>query len=283
MNAITLPDFFSLRYRDDKNILMAIAAVVIIVFFVPYTASGFAACGKLFSSLFGIDYMLAMVVSAAVIVIYCTLGGFLAASTTDFVQSIVMTIALFVVVGFTEGMVHGFDTVFANVQGLDGYLNLFEGFNVGTGTTGSYGALPVASTLAWGLGYFGMPQVLLRFMAIRKASELKKSRRIATVWVVISLAAAVAIGIIGRAMLPTAETLLTKGGAENVFVLMSETLLPPVLAGVIMAGILAATISSSDSYLLIASSAFAKIIILILPLSVQVDNVTSLAPFVLLV
>jgi sodium/proline symporter len=95
-------------------------------------------------------------------------------------------------------------------------------------------------------------------MAIRKASELKKSRRIATVWVVISLAAAVAIGIIGRAMLPTAETLLTKGGAENVFVLMSETLLPPVLAGVIMAGILAATISSSDSYLLIASSALAN-------------------------
>ena len=112
--------------------------------------------------------------------------------------------------------------------------------------------------MAWGLGYFGMPQVLLRFMGIRKASELKKSRRIATVWVVISLFAGVAIGIVGRAMLPTAETLLTKSGAENVFVLMSESLLPPVLAGVIMAGILAATISSSDSYLLIASSALAN-------------------------
>ncbi|MBQ8766147.1 MAG: sodium:proline symporter, partial [Clostridia bacterium] len=126
------------------------------------------------------------------------------------------------------------------------------------GNAAEYPVLTIASMLDCGLGYFGMHQVLLRFMAIRKASELKKSRRIATIWVVISLFAAVAIGIIGRAMLPSAETLLTKGGAENVFVLMSETLLHPVLAGVIMAGILAATISSSDSYLLIASSALAN-------------------------
>ena len=126
------------------------------------------------------------------------------------------------------------------------------------GAAGSYGFLTILSTLSWGLGYFGVPQVLLRFMAIRKESELKRSRRIATVWVVISLTAAVFIGVIGRAIFPVEETLATSGGAENVFVVLSQALLPAVLAGIIMAGILAATISSSDSYLLIAASAFSK-------------------------
>ncbi|MBO5889593.1 MAG: sodium:proline symporter, partial [Clostridia bacterium] len=116
----------------------------------------------------------------------------------------------------------------------------------------------ILSGLAWGLGYFGMPQVLLRFMAIRKSSELKMSRRIATVWVVISLLAAVAIGVIGRALFPVEGSLLTASSAENVFLHLSQSLLPPLIAGVIMAGVLAATISSSDSYLLIAASAFAK-------------------------
>lgn len=124
------------------------------------------------------------------------------------------------------------------------------------GEAGSYGLLTILSTLSWGLGYFGVPQVLLRFMAIRKTSELKKSRRIATIWCVISLTCAVLIGLVGRALYPIA--LLTSSDAENIFILLATNLLPPLLAGVVMAGILAATISSSDSYLLIAASAFAK-------------------------
>ena len=124
------------------------------------------------------------------------------------------------------------------------------------GEAGVYGLLNIVSMLAWGLGYFGMPQVLLRFMAIRRESELTTSRRIATVWVLISLTVAVFIGLVGRTLFPTALT--TASDAENVFILLSTSLLPPLLAGLVMAGILAATISSSDSYLLIAASAFAK-------------------------
>jgi sodium/proline symporter len=181
INAITLPSFFSKRFGDSKNLLSLIAAIFIVVFFIPYTASGFSACGKLFSSIFGIDYVLAMLLSAAVIVLYCTLGGFLAASTTDFIQSIVMTIALLVVIGFGGAASNGFGEVFANVKSLDGFTDLFKGFNVATNETMSYGALPIVSTLAWGLGYFGMPHILLRFMAIEDKDKLKTSRRIASV------------------------------------------------------------------------------------------------------
>ena len=265
IDAFTLPDFFSKRFGDKSKVLLTISALFIIVFFIPYTASGFAACGKLFNSLFGIDYMTAMIISAAVIVLYCTLGGFLAASTTDFIQSIIMTIALFVVVGFTEGLVHGFDTVFANVQGLDGYLNLFKGHSVADGTAGSYGALPVASTLAWGLGYFGMPHILLRFMAIEDKNKLKTSRRVASVWVVISMGVAVLIGVIGyslmqKGVLPTYEN---ASAAETIIVDIAKFLsnygwVPAVTAGIILAGILASTMSTADSQLLAAASSISQ-------------------------
>ncbi|MBE6557778.1 MAG: sodium/proline symporter [Ruminococcaceae bacterium] len=265
IDAFTIPDFFSRRFGDKNRVLTIISALFIVIFFIPYTASGFAACGKLFSSLFGIDYMLAMVVSAAVIVIYCTLGGFLAASTTDFVQSIVMTIALFVVVGFTEGLVHGFDAVFANVQSLDGYLDLFKGFNVATGETGSYGALPVASTLAWGLGYFGMPHILLRFMAIEDENKLKTSRRVASVWVVISMGVAVLIGVVGFSLMKTGilPTYADASAAETIIVDIAKFLstygfVPAITGGIILAGILASTMSTADSQLLAAASSVSQ-------------------------
>ena len=268
IDAFTIPDFFSRRFGDKNRILTIISALFIVIFFIPYTASGFAACGKLFSSLFGIDYMLAMVVSAAVIVIYCTLGGFLAASTTDFVQSIVMTIALFVVVGFTEGLVHGFDAVFANVQGLDGYLDLFKGFNVATGETGSYGALPVASTLAWGLGYFGMPHILLRFMAIEDENKLKTSRRVASVWVIISMGVAVLIGVVGYSLMQMGilPTYTDASAAETIIVDIAKFLstygfVPAITGGIILAGILASTMSTADSQLLAAASSVSQNII----------------------
>ena len=199
LDAVTVPEFFSKRFGDKKNILAAIAALVIIVFFVPYTASGFNACGTLFSSLFGVDYFTAMIISAIVIVAYTTLGGFLAASTTDLIQSVVMTVALFVVVFFGISYAGGWDNVVANAQANPGYLELFNTFDASSGEKVPYNALKVASTLAWGLGYFGMPHVLLRFMAISDTKKLKTSRRIATVWVFISMAVAILIGVVGAA------------------------------------------------------------------------------------
>ena len=265
IDAFTLPDFFAKRFGDDKKILTTISAIIIVIFFIPYTASGFAACGKLFSSLFGMDYMLAMVLSALVIIAYCTLGGFLAASTTDFIQSIVMTIALFVVVGFGEGLMNGFGNVFANVSNLPGFLNLFKGYDVASAQTGSYGALPVASTLAWGLGYFGMPHILLRFMAIEDKNKLKLSRRVASSWVVISMAVAVVIGVVGynlmkSGIVPAYEN---ASAAETIIVDIARYLgkfgyIPALTCGVILAGILASTMSTADSQLLAAASSISQ-------------------------
>lgn len=265
IDAFTLPDFFSKRFGDNKHILTTIAAIVIVIFFIPYTASGFAACGKLFATLFGMDYMQAMLLSAAVIIVYCTLGGFLAASTTDFIQSIIMTIALFVVVGFGASCVNGFEPVFANVSQLDGYLNLFEGHNVATGEMGSYGALPVASTLAWGLGYFGMPHILLRFMAIEDENKLTLSRRVASVWVVISMGVAILIGVIGYSLMKNGivPAYADASAAETIIVDIARVLselgyFPAFVAGVILAGILASTMSTADSQLLAAASSISQ-------------------------
>ena len=265
VDAVTLPDFFSKRFGDDRHIITLIAAVFIVIFFVPYTASGFAACGKLFSSLFDVSYTYAMIASAIVIVLYCTLGGFLAASTTDFIQSIIMTVALLVVLGVGEAVTNGMGNVFSNVKNLDGYLDVFKGFDVAGGTVGSYGALPVASTLAWGLGYFGMPHILLRFMAIEDKKKLKLSRRIASIWVVISMGIAVLIGIVGYSLMkngivPSYEN---ASSAETIIVdvgrwIASHGYIPAFIGGVILAGILASTMSTADSQLLAAASAVSQ-------------------------
>lgn len=260
LDAITVPEFFTKRYRDSKHILQFVAALIIVVFFVPYTGSGFAACGKLFSSLFGMDYHVAMIVSALVIAVYTTLGGFLAASTTDFIQSIVMTIAIIVVFGFGASVAGGWGAVMDNARALPGYLNLTQGYDVATGTAATYSTLSIASTLAWGLGYFGMPHILLRFMAARKESELKMSRRIASIWVVISMAVAVLIGIVGLGMSKVGAIPTLEGSdSETVLVKIAELLASKgwifaIIAGVILAGVLAATMSTADSQLLAAAS-----------------------------
>jgi len=265
VGSFTIPDFFSRRFGDEKNILTAVAALFIIIFFVPYTASGFAACGKLFSSLFGIDYLTAMIISAAVIVLYCALGGFLAASTTDFVQSVIMTIALIVVVGFGAVKINGLSNAIENVKAFDGYLDIFKGYDIGTGATGSYGFLPIVSTLAWGLGYFGMPHILLRFMAIEDKNKIALSRRVASVWVVISMGVAILIGVVGYSLMKNgivpeyvnnseSETLII----DVAKVISSHGVLPAVVGGVILAGILASTMSTSDSQLLAAASSVSQ-------------------------
>lgn len=262
INAITIPDFFSKRYNDKKNILNFIAALVIVVFFIPYTASGFAACGKLFNSLFGVDYHIAMIVCALIIVAYTTLGGFLAASTTDLIQSIVMTIALVVVVCFGTAKVGSVSAVVENAKSLAGYFSVNSTYDAATGTASPYGIITIISTLAWGLGYFGMPHILLRFMAIEDEKKLTLSRRIATVWVVISMSVAIIIGMVGLAM-TNSGALESLADSETIIVriagILSEIgIFPAFVAGVILAGILAATMSTSDSQLLAASSSVSQ-------------------------
>ena len=264
-NAITVPEFFKNRYRDKSNLLVGISAVIILIFFIPYTASGFAACGKLFSSLFGLPYMTAMVVSAFVIVFYTMLGGFLAASTTDLVQSIVMTIALVVVVVFGIHTAGGWSNVADNANAIAGYLSLTKVGNVVTGEVANYGFLSIVSTLAWGLGYFGMPHILLRFMAIKDENKIPLSRRIATIWVVISMAVAITIGIVGYAMTKAGaiEAFTTSADAEKTIIAVAQLMSRhgiafALIAGVILAGILACTMSTSDSQLLAASSSFSQ-------------------------
>ncbi len=260
VNAITVPEFFSARYRDSKKILQLVAAIIIIIFFVPYTASGFSACGKLFTSLFGIDYHVAMILSALVIMVYTTLGGFLAASTTDFVQSIIMTIAIITVFGFGVSVAGGWGAVMDNAKALPGYLELFNTYSVADKASIPYTPLSIASTFAWGLGYFGMPHILLRFMAARKAEEIKLSRRIASVWVVISMAVAIFIGVIGLGVSKVGAIETLEGNnSETVLVKITQLLaskgwLCAIVGGIILAGVLAATMSTADSQLLAAAS-----------------------------
>jgi sodium/proline symporter len=269
-DAITIPDFISNRYKEDKKVIMTIAALFILVFFSVYAASCFVTVGKLFSTLFGIKYVYMMIAGALFVVFYTFIGGFLAESASDFMQGVVMFIALAAVLITGISAAGGVSAIVENAKAIPGFFDFFgiasptlvdgvQQVQAGKpvfGEAGKYGFLTIISTLSWGLGYFGMPQVLLKFMAIKKASDLKLARRIAIVWVAISLTAAVAIGMIGRVLYP--DALLTQSASESVFILMSTNFFAPLFAGVVMAGILAATISSSDSYLLIAASAFSK-------------------------
>ena len=264
IGSFTLPEFFSRRYVDDRHILTCIAAIVIVIFFVPYTASGFAACGKLFSTLFGMNYTIAMLLSAAVIVLYCTLGGFLAVSTTDLIQGITMSIALLIIVGFGAVVTSGFDSVFNAAKELPGYLSLVQSYSPQTDTASPYTFLMIVSTLAWGLGYFGMPHILLRFMAIEDEEKLTLSRRIATVWVVISMGVAVLIGVVGYGLSQAGILPVLEGSnSETVIIQIASVLsgygiFPALIAGVILSGILAATMSTADSQLLAAASSISQ-------------------------
>ena len=270
-NAITIPDFFSNRFHEKNKIILTISSLFILIFFCVYASSCFVTCGKLFSSLFGIDYHITMIVGAIFVVVYTFLGGFLAESASDFMQAVVMVLALVIVLTVGTITAGGLGNVFENLKAIPGFLEFFNiavptvdeaGVQITSagapvfGDAAPYGLISVLSMMAWGLGYFGMPQVLLRFMAIRHQDELTKSRRIATVWVIISLFAAIAIGLIGRVIFPTAFG--TNSDAETIFSFTASTLMHPLFAGLVSAGILAATISSSDSYLLIAASAFSK-------------------------
>ena len=266
-NAITIPDFFSRRFKDDKNTLMCISAIIILVFFIPYTASGFKAIGTLFSSLFGTDYHIAMIVGAVVIVGYTVMGGFMAVSTTDLIQSVVMSISLVVIVFYGIHMAGGWNEVVNNATSLAGYLSITQLHDRATASAAPYGLLSIVSTVAWGLGYFGLPHILLRFMAIEEEKKLVLSRRIASVWVVIAMTAGILIGIVGLGMTKAgALETLTGSNSETIIVriagiISQHNALTALIAGIILAGILAATMSTADSQMLAAASGVSQNIV----------------------
>ena len=199
------------------------------------------------------------------VVLYTVMGGFMAVSFTDLIQSIFMTIALIVIVCFGVQQAGGLDTVIDNARALPGYLNMTQGYDAASGTAASFSTLSIISTLAWGLGYFGMPHILLRFMAIREEKELNQSRRIATIWVVISMFIAVCIGVIGYSVTAAGKVpfLATSAESETIIIKLADLMsqhgvLLAIMAGIILSGILAATMSTADSQLLAAASSVSQ-------------------------
>lgn len=270
-NSITLPDFFSNRFHDKKNILMTIAALIILLFFCIYVGSCFVTCGKLFATLFGLDYATMMVLGALIVFLYTFVGGYLSVCTTDLIQGSIMICALVIVFVGSVASAGGIDNTVALLQSIPGFLSgteiaspildaqgkqVIEDGQPLFGSALDYGAITIVSGLVWGLGYFGMPQVLVRFMSVSHSSQIKKARIIATIWVVVSLSAAVCIGLVGRAVIPT--QFLTQASAENIFIVLSELILPSFVCGLVVSGIFAASMSSSSSYLLISGSAVAE-------------------------
>ena len=276
VDAFTVPDFFSKRYHEGRHkTLMMLSSLIIIIFFSVYAAQCLSTCGKLFANLFGLSYQSMMIVAAAFVLIYTFLGGFLAESASDFMQAVVMVTVLVLILIMSVGAAGGLSAAIQHAEGIDGFFSLVQSAAPSAtevdvfGAAKPYGVLSIVSCLAWGLGYFGMPQVLLRFMGIRSEKELKLSRRVAIVWVVISMFIAVLIGIVaqyglqgvffaivGRSI--AGLDYLSNSDAENIFVDAAIMFLPPVLAGFACAGVLAAAISSSDSYLLITASAVSQ-------------------------
>jgi sodium/proline symporter len=250
-DAITLPDYFENRFRDKSKVLRIVSSIFILVFFLIYTSSGFVAGAKLFSSVFGLPYQTGLYIGVLVIIGYTFLGGYMAVSWTDFFQGVLMffAVTLVPIIGFrlAGGMGNTFNTVRTINPEL---LNIFT-----TADGSPVGLIAIISLVAWGLGYFGQPHILARFMGIRSADDIAPARRIATVWVVISLAFAVIIGLVGLAGL---DLNFEGADSERVFIYLIDAVVPPVLAGVFLSAILAAIMSTADSQLLVTSSALTE-------------------------
>ena len=262
LDAITLPDFFSKRFREKHKIILIISSLFILIFFTVYAGQCLAACGTLFQTLFGLPYHVMMIIAAVFVLLYTFLGGFLAESASDFMQAIVMVVVLVAILILGVVSAGGVGAVIENSKNIPGFLSLIDKA-LPDGKSEGIGFWAILSSLAWGLGYFGMPQVLLRFMGIRDGKELKRSRRVACIWLFIAMGAAVLIGIVGRSVLkPDGSGLMfnyeSGKAAESIFIDTAINFLPPIVAGFACAGILAASISSSDSYLLISTSALSE-------------------------
>ncbi len=258
-NSLTLPIYFQNRFHDKKKILLLVSSITIVIFFLVYTASALAAGGKLFNSVFGVDYRIALTVGAFVILAYTFMGGFLAVCVTDFIQGMLMLVGLLVVPILAYFMVGGENIATllndTNVAGgAESFMNLLH--NNGE----PYKFIDILSQVAWGLGYCGMPHILVRFMAVKNEKELNKSKFVAIAWVALSLAFACVIGVVGRAFL---SPVLEGAATENVFIemiikLFTDDLKLPLIGGLFLCGILAAIMSTADSQLLVSASSVAE-------------------------
>ena len=250
-NSLTLPEFLQNRYHDTSNLLRIVPAIFILIFFILYTSSGFVAAGKLFETVFGLPFQYAIFLGAGSVVFYTLIGGFLAVSRTDFIQGVMMFFAILLVPTCAAISLGGFgDTISA----ISAYKeSLFQPLTKPDGS--SMGVIELISLLAWGIGYFGQPHILVRFMAIRSTKEIPQATHIAMTWVVLSLAAAVAVGMVGTVYLTTP---LEGTNAETVFLVMTNQLFPPIVAGLVLSAVLAAIMSTASSQLLVAASAFAQ-------------------------
>jgi sodium/proline symporter len=251
-DAITIPQYFENRFRDSSHVLRIASAAFIIIFFAVYTASGFVACGTLFSQVFGVEYQTTLIIGALVILTYTFLGGFFAVCWTDFIQGLLMFCALLIVPVIAAGVLSGgAGGTVGNLQA--GFFNFFSDASGKPLTTVS-----IVSQLAWGLGYFGMPHILVRFMAIKEESAVKKAAIIAGVWVILCLGLAVVVGAVGAVFVPG----LGEKEAETVFIRMIQKVFMdegavirlPLLGGLFLCGILAAIMSTADSQLLVTAS-----------------------------
>lgn len=252
-NAITLSDYLENRFRDTTRTLRIVSALCILVFFLVYTSAQFVAAGKLFASVFGVPYVPAVIIGALVIVSYTFLGGFNAVCWTDFFQGTLMFFAILTVPIVSVVVEGGFGAAIERIHYTDPQLLRLLETPPGAGALAA--GIAVVSAVAWGLGYFGQPHILVRFMAIRSADEIRPARRIAMVWVVLSLIGAVAVGFFAHAYTPLT---LDPALAETVFIEMASRMFPSLIAGVLLAAILAATMSTADSQLLVATSAITE-------------------------
>ena len=250
-NSLTLPDFLQNRYKDKSGLLRIVPAIFILIFFILYASSGFVAAGKLFETVFGLPYELAIFIGAGSVVFYTLVGGFLAVSRTDFIQGVMMFFAILIVPICAAMLMGGFvDTI----EAIENYNEaMFQPFTKPDGST--IGFIEIISLLAWGFGYFGQPHILVRFMAITSTKEIPQATYIAMTWVIISLAAAVGVGMVGAVYLTTP---LDGTNTETVFLVMTNELFPPVIAGLVLSAVLAAIMSTASSQLLVAASAFAN-------------------------
>jgi sodium/proline symporter len=263
-DSITIPDFFEKRFHDSSHALRTISALVIIVFFTVYTSSGIVAGGKLFESAFGLNYQLGLFVTAGVVLAYTVVGGFLAVSLTDFVQGCIMFIALILVPVIAYFVIGGWSGMESAITSAPSYVDADSGA-VGPARSQFFDMWPesmtvvgLVSLLAWGLGYFGQPHIIVRFMAIRSLKDIKTARIIGMSWMLVTVIGAVFVGAVGVAYVQQHDLGAQLTDSEAIFILLSQIIFHPLVAGFLLAAILAAIMSTISSQLLVSSSSITE-------------------------
>ncbi len=258
-DSITIPQYFQNRFKSDSPVVRMVCAIVIFIFFLVYTTSAFVSGGKLFQVVFNIDpnndaySKAAIIISALIIVTYTFFGGFNAVAWTDLIQGLLMVVTIVILPialiantpDFSAELLENTPKIVAEGADASGFMSMFSGRS----------AVSIISDLAWAFGYFGMPHILVRFMAIKDTKEVKKSGTIAVVWVLISLTAAVLVGVLGRAYLDSQNTVLDAASMELIFITTVKRLFPSFLGGIFLSAVLASIMSTADSQLLVTASA----------------------------